>query len=107
MEVYVKEKMFPEATEVLKSLDDPALYRKFAVRLSRGCPEAYFDMYGSCIRRFTLSKTGTEHYRQVVVHLKRIRKIHPDGFDSLLAGIKSANRGRRVLMRMLADIQAP
>ena len=104
VEVYVKEKMFSEATEVLKSLDDPALYKKFAARLSRDCPEAYFGIYGSCIRRFARSKTGTEHYRQVLVHLKRIRKIHPDGFDSLLAGIKSANRGRRVLIRMLADI---
>lgn len=104
VEVYVKEKMLPEATEVLKSLDDPVLYKKFAARLSRGCPETYFDMYGSCIRRFARSKTGMEHYRRVLEHLKRARKIHPGGFDPLLASIKSANRGRRVLMRLLADI---
>ena len=104
VEVYVREKMFPEAMKLLESLDDPALYKKFAARLSRGCPETYFDVYGSCIRRFARSRTGMEHYRRVREHLKRIRKIHPDGFDSLLAGIRSANRGRRVLIRLLADI---
>ena len=104
VEVYVKEKMLPEATNLLKSLDDPALYKKFAGRLSRGCPETYFEMYGSCIRRFARSKTGMEHYRRVLEHLRRIRKIHPDGFDPLLASIKSANRGRRVLIRLLAGI---
>ena len=104
VEVYIKEKMFPEAMELLKSLDDPVLYKKFAARLSRGCPETYFDMYGSCIRRFARSKTGMEHYRRVLEHLKRIRKIHPDGFDPLLASIKSANRGRRVLIQLLANI---
>ena len=104
VEVYVKEKMSAEATEILKSMDDPAMYKKFAARLSRGCQEAYFEMYGSCIKRFARSKTGVEHYHLVVEHLKRIRSIHPDGFDSLLASIKSANRGRRALIRLLVNI---
>jgi len=75
IEIYLKEKRFNEAIEKVLSLRSLSILDYYFKDLSEKFPEKYFKAYKNLIIPFADSKADRSHYRNVVYHLKKMKKI--------------------------------
>jgi len=80
VEIYLREKMYDDAFKEVLESGSLQMLGQYHKQLFARYPSEYFDTYKRLIIQFSESKTGRDHYREVVRELKRIRRIN--GFES-------------------------
>lgn len=106
VEMYLREGMHEEAMGTVEAADTLDMYHEFRSRLARRYGARYFGAYGRKILEFAASRTGRDHYSKVKDHLMRLREIPGCGeaFDTLLAEMRAAHPGRRLLLKTVSDL---
>lgn len=106
VEIYLKEKMYTDALDMLESLNKPSLCSKYFLRFYKKFPARYFKLYGGQIRRFAKARVGKEHYEKVRDHLKKLSTIPntKEQFQNLLQDIRKDNAGRPLMIRTIAEL---
>lgn len=106
IKMYIREKMYEKAMDVVEAADRLDIYYDFRPRLASKTQDRYFEAYSKKIFQFIASRTGREHYAKAKNHLLRIQKIpkSKDMFDYLLKRIRSRFSSRRTLLRAIHDL---
>lgn len=106
VDMYLKEKMYTDALNTLKSINNPRFCSKYFSRLHKKFPVTYFEIYGGQVRHFAKSRVGKEHYEKVRDHLEKLRTIPKTDaqFQTLMRDIRKDNAGRPLLIRTIANL---
>ena len=106
VQIYVKEGMHQKAIDSLERLDNHDMYAVYLPKLAKKSPIRYFELYGRTIQRFTKSKTGKDHYLNVIKHLENMQTIpgSEEMFAEFIKSLKTNNASRRILIRMLKEL---
>lgn len=106
VDMYLKEKMYADALETLKSINNPRFCSKYFSRFHKKFPVKYFEIYGGQVRRFAKARVGKEHYEKVRDHLEKLRTIPntDEQFLILLRDIRKDNAGRPLMIRTIANL---
>ena len=104
--MYLHEKMYAEAMDVLEEADLLELYYSFRPRLAGRHRARYFGAYSRKILEFTASRTGRDHYDKCKEHLLRIKLIpgSEKAFGDLLNEVRTRFRARRLLLAAIRDL---
>lgn len=106
VDMYLKEKMYADALDTLKSINNPRFCSKYFSRFIKKFPVKYFEIYGGQVRHFAKARIGKEHYEKVRDHLEKLRTIpNTDAqFQTLLRDIRKDNAGRPLMIRTIANL---
>ena len=106
IKMYIREKMYEDAIDMVEAADQLDIYRAFARRLAKRRRTEYFAAYSKKILEFAASRTGQKHYDDIKEHLTHVKKMSgfEAEFDNIMQSIRSMHWRRSLLLETIKDL---